>query len=193
MSTAAHDLLDAATLEEWLSRGEDCRLLDVRTAEEFESVRIPGSHNVPLDALVGHADHLERSLKVPVVVVCRSGNRAVQASQTLAAAGMSKLHVLDGGIRAWDDGQRAVERGQQRWAMDRQVRLVAGLLVLSGIAGSVFVPKMKYFAGAIGAGLTFSGISNTCGLARVLSMLPYNRGPRADVDAAVRELTAQPA
>lgn len=193
MPTTAHALMDPATLEEWLSRSEDCRLIDVRTSEEFESVSIPGSHNVPLDALVGRAEDLQRDLDVPVVLVCRSGNRARQASQTLSGAGMSQLHVLDGGILAWDDGQRAVQRGRTRWDMDRQVRLVAGTLVLTGIIGSVVVPKMRFLSGAIGAGLTFSALSNTCGMARVLSRLPYNRGPKADVDAAVQRLTATPA
>ncbi|MHB1137642.1 MAG: rhodanese-like domain-containing protein [Microthrixaceae bacterium] len=181
--------IDVATLELELAAGRALRLLDVRTAAEFEHAHIPGSYNVPLDTLGEHADELHRHLDVPVVVVCRTGARARQAEQRLAAAGMAEVHVLDGGIQAWDDGRRSVRRGRSTWALERQVRLVAGGLVLAGTVASVRAPRVRYLAGAVGLGLTVAALTDTCAMGAALSKLPYNRSRSCDVDRVVAELT----
>jgi rhodanese-related sulfurtransferase len=183
--------IDAAALAARLEAGDDLRILDVRSPAEFEAAHIPGAYNVPVDQLGDHAAELERHLEVPVVLVCRSGMRASRAGQTLAGAGMDNMVILDGGMQAWDDGRRPVRRGQQRWDIERQVRLVAGSLVLAGIIGSLFVPNLKFLAGAVGAGLAFAALSNTCMMGNLLSRLPYNRrAASCDVSAVVRQLTA---
>jgi rhodanese-related sulfurtransferase len=182
--------LDAATLEELLAERTDFRLLDVRTPAEFESAHIPGAYNVPLDTFGEHAAELERHLSSPVVLVCRSGGRAAQACERLAATGMANLHVLQGGMQSWDDGHRPVRRGRQRWDLERQVRLVAGGLVFAGVVGSLFVPELKFVSGAVGAGLVFAAVSNSCLMGTLLSKLAYNRTASCDVDAVVRQLTA---
>ncbi|HWL41853.1 MAG TPA: rhodanese-like domain-containing protein [Ilumatobacter sp.] len=183
--------VDAPALERLLADNAPIRVLDVRTPSEFESVHIPGSYNVPLDTLGEHAAELAHHLDEPLLLVCRSGNRADRACEQLAASGMPNLHVLVGGIQAWDDGRRSVRRGRRRWDLERQVRLVAGSLVLAGIVGSIWVPPLRYVSGAVGLGLTVAALSNTCAMGMLLARLPYNRGARAgtDVAAVVRELT----
>ena len=173
-------------LRTWLQQDE-VRLVDVRTPAEFESVHIPGSYNVPLDVLDEHAQEL-RHLEHPVVLICRSGNRATQAERKLAEIGLPRLHVLAGGIGAWEAVGGEVRRGQQRWDLERQVRLVAGSLVLASIVGSVIFPPAKWLAGAVGAGLAFAALSNTCAMASLLSKLPYNRGASCDVGQVVARL-----
>jgi rhodanese-related sulfurtransferase len=186
--------LDAPTLAGWLDADDDVRLLDVRSPAEFQAAHIPGSYNVPLDVLGEHAAEVRRHVEVPVVLVCRSGHRAGQANRTLAEAGMTNLHVLEGGLQAWDDGRRPVRRAPSRWDLERQVRLVAGSLVLGGIVGSLRYPRLRFLSGAVGAGLTFAAASNTCAMGTLLSRLPYNRNaPSCDVDRVVAELTAAPA
>ena len=76
------------------------------------------------------------------------------------------------------------------WAIDRQVRLLAGSISLVGIVASVFVPPMKWLAAAIAAGLTFSAVTNSCAMANGLARLPYNRSENTDVDkllASIKE------
>jgi rhodanese-related sulfurtransferase len=180
--------IDAATLESLLAEQADIRILDVRTAAEFESAHIPGSYNVPLDTLGEHTDELARHINEPLMLVCRSGNRAGTACERLASSGMPNLHVLAGGIQSWDDGRRPVRRGRPRWDLERQVRLVAGAIVLAAIVTSVFVPWARYVAGAIGLGLTVAALTNTCTMGMLLAKLPYNRTATIDVDAVVREL-----
>lgn len=182
--------VDAATLERLLSEDADIRVLDVRTPAEFGSVHIPGAYNVPLDTLAEHAAELERHVTEPVMLVCRSGTRASQACDKLATTGMANLHILDGGMQSWDDGRRPVRRGRQRWDLERQVRLVAGSLVVAGIAGSLFVPKVKYLSGFVGAGLTIAALTNTCAMGMALAKLPYNRSVGCDVERVVGDLIA---
>lgn len=165
-------------------------LLDVRSPAEYETAHIPGSHNLPLDRLDEVADQVATAPR-DIVVLCQSGPRSEQAQRTLAAAGARTVHVLDGGLQAWERDIGEVRRGRQRWALERQVRLVAGALVLSGVAGSALVDdRLKYLAGAVGGGLTFAALSNTCMMGNLLSRLPFNRGAGADVEAVCEAVTA---
>ncbi len=160
------------------------RILDVRTGSEFESVHIPGSFNVPLDLLAEHVRDVAE-LDIPVVLVCQSGNRATTAQGKLDAAGKSNLRVLDGGIGAWLASGGEVNRGDERWSLERQVRAVAGGLVLGAIVASVPFPKARFVAGGIGGGLLFAALTNTCAMGNLLARLPYNRGPKCDLDAVL--------
>lgn len=183
--------IDAQTLEQWLSEGTEVRVLDVRSPAEYEGVHIPGAYNVPLDTLGEHAEDIQRHVEEPVVLVCRSGMRASQAEQRLAGAGMGNVKVLEGGMLAWEQAVGRVNRGTARWDLERQVRLVAGSIVLTSIVASIWVPALRFVAGALGAGLTFAALSNTCAMGMLLSKLPYNRRATCDVDAVVDQLTGR--
>jgi len=164
-------------------RGEDphTRILDVRTGAEFESVHIPGSFNVPLDQLAEHVDRVAQ-LDQPVVLVCLSGSRAKQAQEKLNAAGKTNLRVLEGGIGGWQTAGGDVVRGEEKWSLERQVRGVAGSIVLASILSSIKFPRARFLAGGIGFGLAFSAVTNTCAMGMLLSKLPYNRGPECVLD-----------
>ncbi len=183
--------LTPTVLRDRLDRPDnDVILIDVRTGGEFETGHIPGSFNVPLDALNEHCARLGR-VDREVVLICQSGGRASQAEQRLADAGLSTVHVLDGGMNAWQAAGGDVKSVSDRWAMERQVRLVAGSLALAGVLASTRIPKAKWLAGFIGSGLTFSAVTNTCGMAMVLAKLPYNRAAHTDVEAVVDQVTSQ--
>lgn len=183
--------VEAATLEQWLEQGVDVRVLDVRSPAEFEGVHIPGAYNVPLDTLGEHAEDIQRHVDEPVVLVCRSGMRASQAEQRLAGAGMGNVKVLEGGMMAWERIDGAVRRGAVRWDIERQVRLVAGSIVLTSIIASIWVPALRWVAGLVGGGLTVAAASNTCAMGMLLSKLPYNRSNTCDVNAVVDQLTGR--
>lgn len=182
------DRLDAGQLRQLQDEIPNVRLLDVRTGGEFETAHIPGSYNVPLDSLDEHVGKLA-NVECPVVLVCQTGGRATQAQSKLASAGKSSVYILDGGINAWQANNGELATGEvDRWAMDRQVRLVAGSFVMAGVAASTVVPGVKWLAGAVGAGLTYSAASNTCAMATVLSKLPYNQADACDIESVLAEL-----
>ncbi|OCB08347.1 sulfurtransferase [Mycolicibacterium porcinum] len=186
MSTSS--IIDAAELNERKQAGTGPRVIDVRTPGEFETAHIPGAYNVPLDLLQEHRDEIAQHLDEDVVLVCRSGQRATTAGQTLRDAGLPNVSILDGGMTAWQDKGFGVRRGVQRWDLERQVRLVAGSIVLSSVLGSIASPKLKWVAAGIGAGLTTAALTNTCAMGMMLAKLPYNRGASCDAQSVVEKL-----
>jgi rhodanese-related sulfurtransferase len=180
--------IEASTLLELIDAGRAPRVLDVRTPAEFETVHIPGSYNVPLDLLREHRRELRDHLDEDVVLVCHSGARATRAEQALAGVGLPNLKILNGGMLAWQAANAPIRQGAPRWELERQVRLVAGAIVLASVLGSVFVPGLKWVAAFVGAGLTFAAVTNTCAMGMMLSKLPYNRGASCDLDTVVERL-----
>jgi rhodanese-related sulfurtransferase len=166
------------------------RLLDVRTPAEFQTEHIDGAYNVPLDTLPEHGPEIRASVADPVVLVCRSGQRAQRADAALRATGMTNLHVLDGGMTAWIAAGQPVRRGAPRMSLERQVRIAAGGLVALGALLALTVsPWFAAVSAIVGAGLVVAGVTDTCVSAMLLSRLPYNRPASCDVPAMVRALT----
>jgi rhodanese-related sulfurtransferase len=154
---------------------ETARWIDVREYPEFAEGHIAGSELVPLSNLAAKAGAWDRAQ--PLVLVCRSGRRAVDAQQRLQALGFTSLSVLDGGVERWREAGNPLTAVERRpWSLERQVRFVAGLLVLMTMALSVFVSHRFLFATAfVGAGLVFSGATNICTMATILGRMPWNR------------------
>ena len=166
-------------LQSWFTEHQDLVVIDVRSAAEFESMHIRGSYNVPLPLLSEHTDELAARLGSRVVLVCQSGVRAEQARQRLAKAGIETAYVLTGGAPGFAAAGGDVVKGKDRWDIERQVRLVAGSLVVLGLAGGKFVsPKIRTLAGVIGTGLTFSAATNTCAMGKAISAMPWNKAAK---------------
>lgn len=191
-ASATPETLTAPTLTAWMrpevADGPAAPLvMDVRSAAEYEALHIRGSYHVPLPILSEHTEQLVRQLDssqtpgtpdeaMPVVLVCQSGVRAEQARQRLVAAGFDHARVLDGGVPAYTAAGGDVVRGRRTWALERQVRLAAGSLVLVGlVAGRYLSPKARLLATGVGAGLTFSALTDTCAMGRLLSRLSINQ------------------
>lgn len=192
MTTA---FIDPATLRSRLAEDASVRIVDVRTAAEFGTAHIPGSYHVPLDALGDHCGPIGQ-VRDEIVLVCQSGARAKQAAEKLASAGVTTVWVLEGGMGAWLAAGGEARTGREKWALERQVRLVAGSIVLASIVASTVKPKLKFLAGGVGAGLTFAAVSNTCMMGTLLAKLPYNQasGDEPETHAVVAALVAaQPA
>jgi glyoxylase-like metal-dependent hydrolase (beta-lactamase superfamily II) len=156
-------------------------VLDVRSALEFEGESIAGARLIPLDELDA------RLAEVPddadVVVVCRTGIRATIAAEALARAGR-RPRVLEGGMLAWRRARLPVREGRKRLPVDRQVQLIAGSMVLAGVAlGTLVHPWFLAVSAFFGAGLTFAGATGTCGLALLLLKMPWNRPRPAAAEA----------
>ena len=68
------------------------QLVDVRSPQEYGMGAIPGSLNVPLQAIESAEQHLDKSK--PVIVFCGSGMRSEQAKGVLAQLGFGSVHNL---------------------------------------------------------------------------------------------------
>ena len=75
-------------------------LLDVRTPEEYREGHIPGSKNVPLQAIIHVATVIEEK-DTPIFAYCHSGARSTQAVSTLRHMGYTNVKNI-GGIAAYE-------------------------------------------------------------------------------------------
>jgi rhodanese-related sulfurtransferase len=155
---------------------ENTLLLDVRTPAEYEEAHIPGSVLHPLGNLSPEEVQQLATGKNHCVVICRSGNRARQAAEKLSAYSIPGLSVLQGGILAWEQANRSLQRGKKTISLERQVRIAAGSLVLLGAALGYFVhPAWIGLSGFVGAGLIFAGVTDTCGMGLIIARMPWNQ------------------
>lgn len=76
--------------------GAGALLVDVREPDEAEAGHIDGA----LHLLLGDLDVSAGSTNVPVVALCRSGNRSSKAAAALATSGHDVVN-LAGGMQAW--------------------------------------------------------------------------------------------
>jgi rhodanese-related sulfurtransferase len=162
-------------LHELISKGEPAELIDVRTPVEFREVHVTVARNVPLTELDAKKIATTRNAESPLYIICKSGGRGRQACEQLIAAGYTKVINVEGGTQAWDAAGLPVIRGKKAISLERQVRIAAGSLVLSGAVLSHWVhPWWIGLSGFVGAGLIFAGITDTCGMGLLLAHMPWN-------------------
>jgi len=164
--------ISAAKLAE-LANGGPVALIDVRTPAEFEEMHVAFARNIPLDRL--DPQSLSEEAGAALYVVCRTGSRGQKACEKLLAAGFVDVMNVQGGTLACAEAGLPVVRGQKTISLERQVRIAAGSLVLLGIGLGFLHPVLFGLAGFVGAGLVFSGLSDTCGMGLLLARMPWNR------------------
>jgi len=84
---------------EKLRRGDDFIFLDVRTPEEYDRVRLPGARLIPL-ATLRHR-HASLPKESEIIVFSSISLRGYEAGLILAAAGFSRVRVMEGGMAMW--------------------------------------------------------------------------------------------
>jgi len=169
--------ISADDLKKLAGRRGEAQWVDVRTASEYASGHVPGAINIPMEQIEARLADL--STDCPIVLICQSGVRARLAAALLEPR-RTDVTVLDGGTSAWvSAGFPVVVNSATRWGLERQVRLVAGLLVVIGAVLALTVnPHWVYLSGFVGLGLAFAGLTNICAMASLLCKMPWNRSRR---------------
>jgi rhodanese-related sulfurtransferase len=176
--------------------GKQVNLIDVRTPAEFREVHVTFAINVPLNQL--NAKELvdaTRESTEPLYVICKSGARGRQACEKITAAGCRCVINVDGGTSAWDQACLPVVRGKKTISLERQVRIIAGILIVVGSLLTVAFnePLWSIICGACGIGLMHAGITDSCLMGMMLSVMPWNQvGSKSSakpVDAATESCT----
>ena len=163
-------------LDEKLS-GDGVTLLDVREYPEYAEAHAEGARLVPLGSLKQNPRLAVESGEV--ALLCRSGTRAREAARLLSAQSLLEPVVVEGGMEAWKRAGYPTKRQKGPMALERQVRIAAGTLVLTGL----LVPGLQFLPYVAGAGLVFAGLTDTCAMGLLLARLPWNR-QRAETAAA---------
>lgn len=174
---------------------QDGVILDVRTAMEHGENRLACSHDhVPLDQIKPTDFMLRRGLdkSAKVYILCRSGARARKAADLFKAEGYNNVIVVEGGLIACEAAGYATAKQNQNAApsssaavamsaasipLERQVRIAAGGMAAVGAFLALFVhPLFALIPLFVGGGLIYAGVTDRCGLALVLTKMPWNKG-----------------
>lgn len=167
--------VSAQELARKIKANENLCVIDVRTPAEFSAINLPQSHNFPLGAITPEDVKAASGDKAQVYLMCRTQRRAEMVHKELAGRVDCELVVVDGGIEQMPS--ELLKRSERNVIpLDRQVRIAAGLLVSVGILGGFLItPSLFWLSGFVGAGLVFSGVTDTCPMAMVISRMPWNR------------------
>ena len=162
------------------SQGKNIELIDVRTPAEFRGGHATGAKLVPLgelspERLVSKLHSPAVGREIPLYLICHSGLRAQQAAERLMAEGYHNVSLVEGGTKAWQEAGLPMERCGRAIALERQVQIAIGsLLVLTVFFGSTIDELFFAATALIGAGLIIAGTTGWCGMARLIALLPWN-------------------
>ncbi len=156
-------------------------ILDVRTAAEVKAYGLADSLNIPLHELT--PERLKTAIaqngkaSSPIYLLCQAGRRAEMAADQFSGQVDAELVVIDGGIDALKQAQIPLQtNGKSMMSLERQVRIAAGFLVLSGVLLGAFInPNFYFLSGFVGAGLMFAGITDTCMMGMLIARMPWNK------------------
>lgn len=150
------------------------RLVDIREPDEWAACRIPQAEAAPLSVLpwlpLPPADAAKG-----IIFTCQSSRRTTANSALLESKAQGPAWQLEGGLQNWVQQHMPVEKGRQSISIMRQVQIVAGALVLAGLAASLVQPAMLWLSAFVGAGLMFAGTTGTCALGALLAAMPWNK------------------
>lgn len=149
--------------------------INVCTPAEYKEKHIKGVRSVPLDTL--HTRVAELNEKKTVYIHCRSGNRGRQAIEKLQSLGVTaELINVEGGLLAWEEAGYETGSHTSRLPIMRQVFIGAGALVLGGVLLTHFISYTFILVPVfVSLGLLVSGTTGWCGMAILLSKMPWNK------------------
>ena len=173
--------ITARDFVQYHANDDDVCVIDVRTIPEIKSSHFKNSINIPLQGLTAErvTERLARCDKSPSILflLCQGGKRAQTAAEQLDGKISQELVVIEGGVNALKQANAPlIQNASSSVSIERQVRIVAGSIVLFGaIMAAVYSPSFIIISGIVGAGLIFAGITNNCTLGNFLTRMPWNK------------------
>ena len=166
--------ISAYALKESLNSDSNVGFIDVRTIAEYNNEHIQGFENIPLDTLDKNSESLNKYTSI--VFLCGSGVRSKKACAKLANFN-GEIRNVEGGIESWKTARfDLIKAKKQSMSIFRQVQIIAGSGVVIGILLSQFQNyNFIYLSLFFGAGLVFSGVTNTCAMGLLLAKMPWNK------------------
>ena len=102
--------VDAATLMQILTDGDEYALLDVRERARYATGHLLLAINLPLSRLELHICRYVPRASSRIILCDDGGGLAVRAAEILAAGGYIDVRILNGGVDAWRDAGHEVFR-----------------------------------------------------------------------------------
>jgi molybdopterin/thiamine biosynthesis adenylyltransferase/rhodanese-related sulfurtransferase len=98
---AAGSTISAKDLKDWMDRGENIYVVDVREPNEYEIVSIPGATLIPKGEFLSGAALEKLPQDKRLVLHCKSGARSAECLAIVKNAGFSDAVHVGGGVLAW--------------------------------------------------------------------------------------------
>lgn len=92
---------------------ENALVVDLRSANEYQAGHVSGAKHVLMSQFDPENKQLAAAKTLPVVLVCKTGMSAASAAKRLVKAGFERVHVLDGGITAWEQAGLPLVKGKR--------------------------------------------------------------------------------
>lgn len=157
------------------NEGQEIILVDVRMPMEYEAIHVECAQNIPLDELDKETlQNLSEGGKT-IYLICQSGRRSAIACEKISSFGMDNIVSVDGGTSAWDAAGLPVVKGKGVISVERQVRIIAGLLAFVGAVLAITIdPKFAFISAFVGLGMAHAGITDSCAMGMILLKMPWN-------------------
>ena len=84
-----------------LTNQDKARLIDLRSAADFDDGHITGSINIPFANLDDRAHEIKQNEGISLVLICETGSQSANAGEKLQNLGHKDTILLSGGINNW--------------------------------------------------------------------------------------------
>ena len=109
--TQGYKAISPPQLTQLINR-ENALVIDVSPLGDYEKGHVVGSKHVAMSQLDPESKLLAKVKELPVAVVCRNGMQSAQAAKRLVKAGFKQVHLLEGGIGAWQGAEMPLAKGK---------------------------------------------------------------------------------
>jgi rhodanese-related sulfurtransferase len=92
--------LSAAEATQLINR-RNAVVIDLRPSADFTNGHLPAARHIELAELQAKIGQIAKNKATPVLLVCQTGAQSSKASRIVEAAGYTDVHVLQGGLSAW--------------------------------------------------------------------------------------------
>ena len=87
-------------------------VIDLRAAADFTNGHLPSARHLQFSELDAKIGQFVKNKSNPVLLVCQTGQQSHKALRIVKDAGYAEVHVLDGGVNAWQQaGMPVVKQG----------------------------------------------------------------------------------
>jgi rhodanese-related sulfurtransferase len=103
--------LSAAEATQLINR-RNAVVVDLRPAADYAGGHLPQARHVEFGELQAKVGQITKNKGMPVLLVCQTGLQSHKAVRIAQDAGYSEVHVLQGGVNAWQQaGMPVVKQG----------------------------------------------------------------------------------
>ncbi len=100
LSGSGRGALSAAEATQLINR-RNAVVIDLRDVADYANGHLPAARHLAFSELGARINHVAKNKSTPVLLVCQRGQHSHKGVRIVEAAGYSDVHVLQGGMNAW--------------------------------------------------------------------------------------------